>query len=147
MRSPFDQAKDLTARFWTGVHETVFRASGGRLLNRFGGMPVVMLTTIGRKSGKPRTTMLTSPVQEGNRIVLVASYGGDRRHPAWYRNLRANPEVEVLMDGRQRRMRARAASSEERERLWPRVVERYRGYSLYQRLTDREIPLVILEPL
>jgi deazaflavin-dependent oxidoreductase (nitroreductase family) len=139
-------AKDIVARLATGVHESVFRASGGRLLNRLAGMPVVMLTTTGRKSGQPRTTMLTSPVQEGERVVLVASYGGDDRHPAWLLNLREHPDVEVTMLGRTRRMRARIASGAEKSELWPRVTGAYRGYGAYQRRTDRDIPLVILEP-
>src|SRR5438094_378897 len=96
-------AKDAAARFLTGLHGSVFRATDGRLLGRVAGMPVVMLTTTGRKSGKPRRTMLTSPVQEGDRIVLVASYGGDDRHPAWFLNLRDHPDVEVTMLGRRRR--------------------------------------------
>jgi deazaflavin-dependent oxidoreductase (nitroreductase family) len=142
----FNVWKDATARFWTGLHETAFRASNGLLFNRIGGMPVVMLTTTGRKSGRPRTTMLTSPVQDGDRLVLVASYGGDDRHPTWFLNLRADPRVDVLMDGRTRRMRARVATPEEKAALWPRVTAAYWGYAQYQRQTARDIPLVILEP-
>ena len=138
-------AKDLVARLATSVHEAIFTTSGGRLLGRFSGMPVVKLTTTGRKSGKPRTTMLTSPVQDGDRVVLVASYGGDDRHPAWFLNLRENPEVEVTMLGRTRRMRARVATGQEKGELWPRVTKAYRGYEAYQRRTKRDIPLVILE--
>ncbi len=138
--------KDSLFRLWTGAHETVFRASSGRLLSRAAGMPVLMLTTIGRKSGKPRTTMLTSPVQDGDTVVIVASYGGDARHPSWFVNLRANPDVEVLMNGSTKKMRARIATPEEKESLWPRVTDAYRGYGSYQRRTDRDIPLVFLEP-
>jgi deazaflavin-dependent oxidoreductase (nitroreductase family) len=139
-------AKDVVARFATGLHASVFRASGGRLLNRLGGMPVVMLTTNGRKSGQPRITMLTSPVQEDEQVVLVASYGGDDRHPAWFLNLREHPDVEVTMLGQTRQMRARVASADEKAKLWPRVTGAYRGYGAYQRRTNRDIPLVILEP-
>jgi deazaflavin-dependent oxidoreductase (nitroreductase family) len=138
--------KDAAARFWTGLHEAAFRASNGLLFNRLGGMPVVMLTTTGRKSGRPRTTMLTAPVRDGERLVLVASYGGDDRHPAWFRNLRANPHVAVLMDGRARRMRARVATPEEKAALWPRVTAAAWNYAQYQRQTARDIPLVLLEP-
>jgi deazaflavin-dependent oxidoreductase (nitroreductase family) len=138
--------KDVVARLLTGLHDTVFRLSRGRLANRGFGMPVLRLTTIGAKSGKPRPVMLTSPVQDGDSLVLVASYGGDKRHPAWFVNLRANPEVEVMMDGRTRTMKARVASKEEKAELWPRVVDAYKGYAAYQRRTDRDIPLVILEP-
>jgi deazaflavin-dependent oxidoreductase (nitroreductase family) len=139
--------KDAAAKFLGGLHRSVFSASNGRLLGRFSGMPVVMLTTTGRKSGRPRTTMLTSPVQEGDRIVLVASYGGDPHHPAWFLNLRDNPDVEVVTGGKRARMRARVASAEEKERLWPQVTAKYKGYGGYQERTTRDIPLVLLEPL
>jgi deazaflavin-dependent oxidoreductase (nitroreductase family) len=137
--------KDSVTRFWTGVHEVLFKASGGRLAGSIYGMPVVMLTTTGRKSGQPRTTMLTSPVQEDGNIVLVASYGGDDRHPKWYLNLRDNPDVEVKYRGRTLKMRARAATADEKDRLWPLVTGAYKGYAGYQARTDRDIPLVILE--
>jgi deazaflavin-dependent oxidoreductase (nitroreductase family) len=145
--SAADSAKDLAAKVLTGIHEAVFKASGGRLLNRFFGMPAVMLTTIGRTSGKPRTTMLTSPVHDDDRVVLVASYGGDDRDPAWFRNLTANPDVEVTMLGHRRRMVARVATAREKAELWPRIVEAYKGYGAYQERTEREIPVVILEPV
>lgn len=138
--------KDAAFRFWTRLHRAVFTATGGRVLGSAAGMPVVLLTTTGRRSGRPRQTMLTSPVQESDSVVLVASYGGDARHPAWFLNLRADPDVTVTMRGRTRPMRARIASSEEKERLWPDVTHAYRGYAAYQKRTDRDIPLVILEP-
>jgi deazaflavin-dependent oxidoreductase (nitroreductase family) len=139
-------AKDIGARIVTGFHEAVFRLTNGRLANRGFGMPVLILTSTGRKTGKRRTTMLTSPVQDGERIVLVASYGGDDRHPTWFLNVRDNPDVEITMDGKTRSMRARVASPEEKADLWPRVVAAYSGYGQYQRRTDRDIPLVICEP-
>jgi deazaflavin-dependent oxidoreductase (nitroreductase family) len=143
--SPTDAMKDCFVRFMTGMHEMIFRSSNGLLLNRVFGMPVVMLTTTGRKSGRNRTTMLTSPVQEGDVVVLVASYGGDNRHPTWFLNLRSNPDVEVTMLGETRRMRARIASAEEKAELWPRVTGAYSAYAQYQRSTSRDIPLVMLE--
>jgi deazaflavin-dependent oxidoreductase (nitroreductase family) len=139
-------AKDVMMRLVTGFHRAVFRVSDGRLANRGNGMPVLQLTTTGRKSGKRRTTMLTSPVQDGDRMVVVASNGGDDRQPKWLLNLRDDPKVEVTMDGRTRPMRARVASADEKSELWPRVVAAHRGYSRYQTRTDRDIPLVILEP-
>jgi len=139
-------AKDMMMRVVTGFHKAVFRASNGRLANRGYGMPVLQLTTTGRKSGKRRTTMLTSPVQDGDRMVLVASNGGDDRHTNWYLNLRDDPNVEITMDGRTRPMRARVASADEKAELWPRVVAAHRGYAQYQTRTNRDIPLVILEP-
>jgi deazaflavin-dependent oxidoreductase (nitroreductase family) len=138
--------KDIGARIVTGFHEAVLRLSNGRIANRGFGMPVLILTTTGRKTGRRRTTVLTSPVQEGESVVLVASYGGDARHPTWFLNLRANPQVEITMEGRTRPMRARVASPEEKAALWPRVVAAYAGYGQYQRRTDRDIPLVICEP-
>ena len=139
--------KDVAARMVSGLHRTVFRLSNGRLANRGFGMPVVMLTTTGRKSGKRRTTMLTSPVQDGERLVLVASYGGDDRHPAWFLNLRDNPDVQVSYKGApKQRMRARVATPDERARMWPLVVGEYKNYGAYQTKTTREIPLVLLEP-
>ncbi len=110
-------------------------------------MPVLELTTIGRKSGEPRAVMLTAPVVDGDTMVIVASRGGDPTHPAWYLNLRENPDVEVsLRHGPKRPMTARIANADERAKLWPRVVAAYKGYDGYQRKTTREIPLVLLTP-
>ena len=128
------------------IHRTVFRASGGRLLGRVGGMPVVDLHNVGRKSGQQRSSMLTSPIQAGDEIVLVASRGGDPHHPAWYHNLKANPDVEITIGGKRRPMRARVATSEEKAELWPKVTAKYKGYAGYQTKTTRDIPLVILSP-
>ena len=109
-------------------------------------MPVVKLTTIGRKSGQPRSVMLTSPVQQGDTIVVVASRGGDDTHPAWFLNLRDNPNVEVAMKGAKRPYVARVASADERADLWPKVTAEYKNYAGYQTKTEREIPSVLLEP-
>ena len=128
------------------MHRRIFSATSGRLLGRWGGLPVVMLTTTGRRTGLPRTTMLTSPVQEGDRIVVVASNGGAARDPAWFLNLRDRPEVDVVMRGVRGRMSARMATGEERARLWPRITSRSPSYARYQERTSREIPLVVLEP-
>lgn len=133
-------------RVTTGLHRGIFRLSNGRLANKGFGMPVLELATIGRKTGKRRTTMLTSPVQDGDTLVLVASYGGDDRHPTWFLNLREHPDVEVTVRGHTREMRARVASADEKAELWPRVVAAYKGYAQYQARTERDIPLVIVEP-
>lgn len=139
--------KDLVARVVTTVHRGVLELTGARVGGDLAGMPVVVLTTTGRRSGEPRKTVLTSPLQEGDRVVLVASYGGDDRHPQWYRNLEVDPDVEMSMRGRGRqKMRARVATAEEKARLWPQVTAAYRGYAGYQQRTDRDIPIVILEP-
>ncbi len=138
--------KDLIAKYGTKVHEAMFDASKGRVAGRAGGMPVVKLTTTGRKSGKKRNTMLTSPLQDGDKVVLIASYGGDDRHPAWYLNLRDTPDVEATMSGSTRSMRARTATEEEKAEMWPKITGKYKGYAGYQEKTDRDIPVVILEP-
>jgi deazaflavin-dependent oxidoreductase (nitroreductase family) len=138
--------KDVIMRVVTGFHRAVFQVSNGRLANRGYGMPVLQLTTTGRKSGKRRMTMLTSPVQDGDHLVVVASNGGDDRQPKWLLNLRDDPNVEVTTDGRTKAMRARVASPEEKAELWPRVVAAHPGYAQYQTRTDRDIPVVILEP-
>ncbi len=138
--------KDELFKLGTGIHRAILWMTKGRLLARVGGMPVIILTTTGRKSGKRRSTVLTSPVQDEDKIVLVASYGGDDRDPQWFLNLRHDPYVCVTMAARRRRMRARVASKKERAELWPRVVDAYRGYAAYQERTVRPIPLVILEP-
>lgn len=145
---PVRAAKDGAMRAVTWLHRTTFDVTRGRLLGSIGGMPVVKLTTTGRRTGQPRTTMLTSPVQlEDGSVVLVASYGGDDRHPAWYRNLVATPEVEIVTRGRRRRAVARTASADEKASLWPRITAAYRGYAGYQRRTDRDIPVVICRPV
>jgi deazaflavin-dependent oxidoreductase (nitroreductase family) len=137
---------DLALKAMNTVHRVVLQISGGRMGWDAGGMPVLELTTTGRKSGKPRSVMLTSPIQEGESIVIVASRGGDDVHPAWYLNLVANPQVRVKFKGQPTKtMAARTATTEERARLWPIVEQKYKGYASYQQRTDREIPLVFLE--
>ena len=138
--------KDLSLKAVTRIHKAVFRASRGKLLNRGSGMPVLMLTTTGRKSGQARTTMLTSPLQDGDTIMLVASKGGDDRNPAWFLNLRDHPQVEVTMGGTTKPMTARVADADEKAVLWPRIVADHDNYAGYQRKTDRDIPVVVLEP-
>lgn len=128
------------------IHRTLFRATNGVVGGNLMGMLVVDLETVGRKSGKVRRSMLTSPVQEGDAIVLVASRGGDPHHPAWYHNLVANPDVHVTTRGGRKKMRARVATPEEKQRMWPEVTRKYKGYGQYQQRTSRDIPLVILEP-
>jgi deazaflavin-dependent oxidoreductase (nitroreductase family) len=139
-------AKDVAARGITGFHHALLRLSGGKVGGSLAGMPVVVLETVGRKSGEPRQTMLTAPVLDGETVVLVASYGGDDRHPAWYLNLTANPDVHVTLHGERRAMRARTATAEEKAAYWPRIVAAYKGYAGYQRKTDRDIPVVLLTP-
>ena len=124
---------DLALKTMNAVHRAIQRLSFGRLGWQVGAMPVIELTTTGRKSGQPRTVFLTSPLRDGEAYVLVASRGGDDHHPAWFLNLRDNPAVHAKIGGGARRpMQARVADAEQRAR--------------YQTRTDREIPLVLLEP-
>jgi len=145
-RGPVTNNKDRAAKAIAVVHKAIFLTSKGRVAGKFYGMPALQLTTTGRKSGQRRSTMLTAPIVEDDRIVIVASYGGDDRNPLWFGNLVAHPEVGVVIGGKDRTMHARVADAEERAELWPRVTEAYKGYAGYQTKTDREIPLVILEP-
>ncbi|WP_250548908.1 nitroreductase/quinone reductase family protein [Pseudonocardia sp. H11422] len=139
--------KDRVMKAVNAVHRGIFRASKGRVLGRAGGMPVVELTTTGRRTGAPRTTMLTSPLVEGDSVVLVASYGGDDRHPVWYLNLIEHPEVQITTTGATRRMIARTAAGGERDHLWSRLTAAHANYAGYQRRTQRTIPVVVLDPV
>jgi deazaflavin-dependent oxidoreductase (nitroreductase family) len=134
-------------RAMSAANTFVFKLTGGRLGGRFlRGAPVGLLTTTGRKSGQARTTPLIF-LEDGERVVLVASQGGLPRHPLWYDNLSAQPDVEFERPRHARRAyRARTAGAEEKRALWPRLVAIYRDYDDYQKRTDREIPVVILEP-
>jgi deazaflavin-dependent oxidoreductase (nitroreductase family) len=139
---------DLAMKTMNRVHRLVLGATGGRLGWRASGMPVIELTTTGRRSGQARKTMLTSPYQEGPTIVIVASRGGDDHHPAWYLNLRDHPEVTVSMGGQpDQRMRAEIADPEDRERLWPLITADHSNYAGYQVKTERELPVVLLHPI
>ena len=129
------------------AHRAVLALSGGRLGWKIGPMPAVELHTIGRTTGKRRSTMLTAPVYGDGRYVLVASKGGDDRHPQWYLNLVAHPEIELTVAGTTVRMRARTATPEEKSELWPHIVAVNPGYADYQKKTARDIPVVICEPL
>ena len=128
------------------VHRGLFAMSGGRLGTTVMGMTSVELHVTGRSSGRRRSVMPTAPIYEPARVVLVASKGGDDRHPEWYRNLAANPDVELTAGGTTRPMRAHTANAAERTELWPRIVAAYRGYADYQKRTEREIPVVVLVP-
>ena len=140
-------ASDLGLKALNTAHRWVLRLTFGRVGWRAAGMPVLELTTIGRKSGQPRSVLLPSPVQEGETWVVVASRWGGDHHPAWFLNLRDRPEVEVSRQGEPKQsMRARIATPQERVLLWPQVTAAYSAYAGYQEKTDREIPLVLLEP-
>ena len=137
---------DFGYRMMNRLHRGLLAVSGGRIGSTLGSMPVVELHTIGRSSGRRRSVVLTAPVHDDGQWVLVASKGGDPRHPSWYLNLVANPDVELTVRGRTLPMRAHTATAAERAELWPRIVGRYSGYAGYQRRTTRQIPVVICEP-
>lgn len=140
-------ASDLLFSTVNAVHRRVVRWTGGRVAGRLKGMPVIELTTVGRRSGEPRTVMLTSPLQRYGAYVVVASRGGDDVHPAWYLNLTARPDVTVRVGGGPSTpMRARVLEGDERAATWAEVTTAYPHYGGYQRRTEREIPLVALEP-
>jgi deazaflavin-dependent oxidoreductase (nitroreductase family) len=135
------------------VNTAVYRWTGGLLGStwRVGsafpwGIPVLLLTTIGRKSGQPRTLPLLF-IEEGDHIIIVASRGGLPSEPLWYKNLVANPECDVQIKRRKFKAKARTASPDERETLWPKLVAHYPDFASYATWTDRIIPVVILEPI
>ena len=141
-----DELVDLWLKGMNFAHRTLLAVSGGRLGGKVMGMTSVELHATGRTSGRRRSVMLTAPIFEADRVVLVASKGGDDRDPDWYRNLVANPDVELTSRGTTRPMRAHTADQAERAELWPRIVATYGGYADYQKRTDREIPVVVLVP-
>jgi len=129
-----------------GVHTHVYRLTNGVVGHRFpGAPPMLLLDHVGAKSGKTRTTPLAY-VTDGKDLVLVASKGGHPKNPGWFHNLAANPDTTVQVGSRHVAVRARVADANEHKRLWPKVVKAYSGYESYQRHTERQIPLVILEP-
>ena len=138
IRTLFNQITDL--------HVLAYRFSRGLVGSRVPGLPpMLLLDHVGAKSGKRRTNPLAY-IDDGEAIVIVASKGGAPRNPAWFHNVRAHPDTTVQVGSRRFAVRARVATAEEHSRLWPRVVAAYDGYANYQERTEREIPLVILEP-
>jgi deazaflavin-dependent oxidoreductase (nitroreductase family) len=135
---------NLGFRILGGVHKRVYRVTGGKIGGRIGKLPVLLLTTIGRKSGQPRTQPLAY-TRAGDGYAVIASKGGAPQHPLWYLNLRANPLAEVTVGRETRTVRARDAEGEERERLWRALADLYPGYDRYAQKTSRRIPVVVLE--
>lgn len=139
-----DKTWPLLNRLMKG-HTLAYRATRGLVGHRVPfAPPMLLLDHVGAKSGEKRTSPLVY-VRDGDDLVIVASKGGYRKHPAWFHNLRANPDANVQVGAERRAVRARVASADERPRLWAKAVETYGGYREYQERTDREIPLVVLE--
>lgn len=134
----------FTEAFWK-LHGWLFRVSGGRIGGRVVGLPVLMLTTTGRKSGEPRSNVLTY-LPEGDAAVVFASNAGEPKHPAWWLNLLADPHATVQRGHEVVPVVAREAEGEERERLWNAIVRAQDAYAEYARRTSRRIPVVVLEP-
>jgi len=132
---------------WFGrLHARVFRATGGRLGGNLVGMPVLLLTTTGRKSGQPRSTPMPY-YTKGDDLVIVGSNNGEDHDPAWWLNLQADARAQVQRMGDETPVRARLAEPEERARLWPELLAFNPRYAYYEKCTDREIPVVILSPV
>jgi deazaflavin-dependent oxidoreductase (nitroreductase family) len=128
------------------LHIPIYRLTGGVIGHRIGPATHLILTVKGAKTGAARTTALTYG-SDGDNLVVVASKGGVADHPYWYKNMLKNPEVEVQVKRHKGRYRARTATAEEKPRLWKIMTKMYSGYDGYQRATDRDIPVVILEPI
>jgi deazaflavin-dependent oxidoreductase (nitroreductase family) len=137
---------NLGFRILGGLHERIYRLTGGKVGGKAGKAPVLLLTTTGRKSGRPRTSPLLYARAGDNGYTVIASTGGAPQHPLWYLNLQANPVAEVTVGRETRKVRARDAQGEERERLWRSLADLYPGYDRYARRTSRRIPVVVLEP-
>ena len=127
------------------IHRALIKVSAGKRGWVFYGMPVIKLTTIGRVSGKDRSVMLTSPVKSDGDICLVASKGGDDRHPEWYLNLLRDPRVKVEVPSGIKSMVATITEGDERELLWNQIVSDFPNYGAYQEKTTREIPIIVLK--
>jgi F420H(2)-dependent quinone reductase len=136
---------DLGFRILGSVHTRVYRLTGGKVGGQLGKLPVLLLTTTGRKSGQPRTQPLAY-TQAGDGYAVIASKGGAAQHPLWYLNLRANPVAEVTVGRETRKVRARDVQGQEREQFWRALADLYPGYDRYAQKTSRQIPVVVLEP-
>lgn len=138
--------KDSAVRRWSRVHSALYRLTGGVVGNRLVDNDMLLLTTRGHLTRQAHTVPLLY-LRDGERLVVVASYGGRPRHPTWYDNLVEDPRVEVQIDETRTERLARTADEVERKRWWPRIEAAYDGYREYQSRTDREIPIVFLEPV
>ncbi len=141
---PMRRFDELVGVRLLGLHQRLYELTGGRVGHRLGGVRTLLLRTTGRKSGQVRTSALLY-LTDGDRFVVVGSKGGSDAAPAWLLNLRANPEVEVQVGTKRFPARARIATDEERQRLWPVVIAKWPDYDRYQSQTARRIPLVFLE--
>jgi len=135
---------DLNAKLLSRLHTTLYRLTNGRIGRRLVDNDMLLLTTTGRTTGKEHTVPLLY-LRDGDRLVVIASYGGRPDHPEWYRNLLTDPRATVQILGDTRTVRATTMTVEERTAWWPRIVDAYNDYALYQSRTNREIPVVWLD--
>ncbi len=137
--------RDSAVKRLSTLHRVLYRLTGGRVGRRLVDNDILLLTTRGRGTGRAHTVPLLY-LRDGECLVVIASYGGRDRHPEWYLNLVAEPSVTAQTNRNRRSFQARTATEDERERWWPRVVAAYSDYAVYQGRTDRQIPVVMLEP-
>ena len=139
--------KPIGWKIWqqfTQAHVRTYRLSGGRLWGSFKGSPVLLVDHVGRKSGKKHTSPLIYG-RDGDDLVIVASKGGAKKNPLWWLNLKEHPDTTVQVGSEKRSVHAREATPEEKQRLWPMMVDVYAPYEEYQRKTQRDIPVIVLE--
>jgi F420H(2)-dependent quinone reductase len=137
--------KPRTIRLIGRVHAWLWRLTRGRLVDGIGAAPFILLTSKGRKTGRPRTTPVLY-LEDGSNFIVVASFGGNDMHPAWYLNLKQSPEAEIVIRGERRRVTSREITREEKKLIWPQLVKLYPQFDVYQQRTSREIPLLRLLP-
>lgn len=137
--------RDANVRRLSRLHRFLYRVSGGRLGARLVHNDMLLLTTFGRSTGREHTVPLLY-LRDGDRLVVIASYGGRHDHPQWYKNLMARPEADVRVRSGRWRVRARTADESERAHWWPKVLATYHKYRVYESNTDRVIPVVFLDP-
>ena len=138
------EVHDLSAKWLSTIHTTLYRTTGGKIGRRLVKNDMMLLTTVGRRSGQPHTVPLLY-LQDGTRLVVIASWGGRDYPPHWYLNLVADPQVSCQVEGESFAAIAVEADDRERKLWWPRIVEAYHGYAEYQSRTDRQIPIIFLD--
>ena len=137
--------RDRTAKTLSSIHTLAYRLTGGRVGRRLVANDMLLLTTRGRKTGRPHTVPLLY-LRDGDNLVVIASWGGRPDHPHWYANLVAHPDATVQVLGKREEVTAESMPPEDREQWWPTIVQAHHGYATYQTLTNRQIPVVRLRP-
>ncbi|MCV7303128.1 nitroreductase family deazaflavin-dependent oxidoreductase [Mycobacterium barrassiae] len=135
----------LAMKYFARAHIWAYRRTDGRIGAKLLWFPAALVTTTGRKSGRPRTTP-TLYLDDGDRVILPASFGGRDSDPAWYLNIESNPQIHLQIRDRHLDLIARDATEEERKRYWPKLIRMYPPYRGYRQAADRVIPMVVCEP-